>query len=566
MKNGIRKSFKRQISASFLVVACLPLILSSVFLIQLFKMKISADYQKKNLAQEKQIAGILTGIFSSFESVTGELAEDETIREVFQEGERRTKREIYSLLYDKTAVIRQCAEVTLYMEDGGCLYSTGAGTAKENLPTYWGILRAAREQDGLILLREEAEEGAGIVLRAARKIPGQEKGSCAGYVVISMKEDDFETVLHGNLGGQDGICILDDHWENVYSSGVARQKDAAEELRRRRMEGERVTENWNDNAVYITPLAESGFSLVLLRPLPFTENTVRSMYSVLLLMALASGSLCAFVSGKLSGHLSAPIQTLNRAMHSLQEGDLKTRIHSKREDEFGQLSASFNAMAEELEMYTKRQVEQQKQLDDVRIAMMQAQLNPHFLYNTLDTMKWVAKANHIPKLATLAAKLAKILRTSISSEQFITLADEIALAESYAEIQSIRFDGKFSFTFEVEEDTRNCMVPKLIVQPIVENAVIHGLSECEEGAIAVETRRQEEELWILISDDGCGMSEEQRNRINSRSFEKRGTEGHIGLYNVDTIIRLHYGEQFGLSVADREGGGLRVMLRLPYEV
>ena len=99
----------------------------------------------------------------------------------------------------------------------------------------------------------------------------------------------------------------------------------------------------------------------------------------------------------------------------MQSGNLEARVHSTRNDEFGQLSESFNTMASELKTYMEMQVSQQKKLNEVQIAMMQAQLNPHFLYNTLDTMKWVAKANHIPEIATLAAKLAKILRTSISN-------------------------------------------------------------------------------------------------------------------------------------------------------
>ena len=106
-------------------------------------------------------------------------------------------------------------------------------------------------------------------------------------------------------------------------------------------------------------------------------------------------------------------------------------------------------MASELKTYMEMQVSQHKKLNEVQSAMMQAHLNPHFLYNTLDTMKWVAKANHIPEIATLAAKLAKILRTSISNAQFITLKEELELVDCYAEIQKIRFQGKFCFDYEL---------------------------------------------------------------------------------------------------------------------
>ena len=188
-------------------------------------------------------------------------------------------------------------------------------------------------------------------------------------------------------------------------------------------------------------------------------------------------------------------------------------------------------------------------------------LNPHFLYNTLDTMKWVAKANHIPEIATLAAKLAKILRTSISSAQFITLQEEMTLVESYAKIQKIRFNGKFDFRYEIAPETEEILVPKLIVQPIVENAVIHGLADADEGHIFVRAYLERKELVIEVSDDGCGISDEVIRRLGNRDKEQKN--GHIGFYNVDTIIRLHYGKDYGLRAERLAAGGTKVTIRIP---
>lgn len=129
------------------------------------------------------------------------------------------------------------------------------------------------------------------------------------------------------------------------------------------------------------------------------------------------------------------------------------------------------------------------------------------------------------------AKLAKILRTSISRDQIITLQEEMELVENYAEIQRIRFHGKFRFEYVLPEELRTCIIPKLIVQPIVENSVIHGLAECEEGTIRAEVSDREGILTIEVTDDGCGISPEVLERLNSRDREK--LTGHIGFYNVD---------------------------------
>ena len=220
-------------------------------------------------------------------------------------------------------------------------------------------------------------------------------------------------------------------------------------------------------------------------------------------------------------------------------------------------------MARELKENIALQIRQQAELNDSNIAMMQAQLNPHFLYNTLDTIKWTAKSHHVPELATLASGLAKILRTSISEAKFVKLEEELNLVSAYMEIQKIRFDGNFSYDIEVPTELEDCIVPKLIVQPIVENAIIHGLKEREHGHIFVYVYEEEGKLYIDVSDDGCGIEEAVLALLRDRDRER--LKGHIGFYNVDTILRLYYGEEYGLFAENLESGGARIRISLPVE-
>lgn len=556
----IKKSFKRELLASFLIVALLPLVLCCAFLIQLFKAKLASDYQKQDMEQAATIDQRMTELFGDFENVAEQIGSDVAIQESMAGNGSRNA--VYSRLYEATAGIREMAQFDLYSREGICQYSTGTGTVHTQMPVYWGIMKvAAAHPDELIIRREKEYLGeSDILLRAARVIRDAQE-DILGYVVVSMREEHFEDVLKGTYSSQDGVCILNSFWETVYSTEAAAREDIGAVLRKRMMDGEDILEPFHNNRIYVSELGETGLISVFLRPEIFTADTTRSMYSVLLIMTAASLLLCVVVAARMSNHLSWPIRVLNRAMQELQGGNLDTRINSRRLDEFGELSDSFNIMAKELKRYMERQVSQQKELNDVQIAMMQAQLNPHFLYNTLDTMKWVAKANYIPEIATLAAKLAKILRTSISRDQMITLQEELELVESYAEIQRIRFNGKFRFEYVLPEELRACIIPKLIVQPIVENSVIHGLAECEEGTIQVAASDRDGILTIEVTDDGCGISTEVLERLNSREREKLA--GHIGFYNVDTIIRLHYGEEYGLRVDRPECGGTRVMIAIP---
>lgn len=574
MWNFIKKSFKRELLISFLAVALLPLVLSCIFLIQMFKVKLERDYQKKDMEQAAVLDERLTSLFDALEDVTVRLSgENDIIASIQGEG-NRGRSAVYAKLYEETADLREMAQFDLYSSDGVCLYSTGAGMFHTQLPVYWGILKvASAHPDEMTVRREKEYSGSSsVLLRAARPVLDEEE-NCVGFVLVSLSETNFEKVLRGTYGSQDGVCILNSFWETVYCAGTAVQEEIGTVLRGRLMAGERVGEPHHNNSIYIEPIGKTGLYSVFMRPKVFTADTTKSMYSVLIVMTAASMLLCVVVAAKISKHLFMPIQSLNEAMHEVQNGNLDTRVTAARSDEIGQLADSFNTMTAELKAYMEMQVSQQKQLNDVQIAMMQAQLNPHFLYNTLDTMKWVAKANHIPEIATLAAKLAKILRTSISKDQFITLKEEMELVECYAEIQRIRFQGKFCFEYMLPSDLCGCVVPKLVVQPIVENAVIHGLEDCDEGHIFVRAFEDAGRLCIEVSDDGCGISDEVLEHLNHRNeqgeHEAAGSgggllrQGHIGFYNVDTIIRLHYGSEYGLSVCRPETGGTKVTIMMP---
>lgn len=562
MKKFIRKSFKRELLFSFLVVALLPLVLSSAFLIQMFKIKLASDYRKKDMEQAATIENMLTGVFQGFDDVTEKLSRDEKILTDMANPGGWNRNIVYSTLYEETAGLRDHAQFDIYSADGVCQYSTGSGMFHTQLPPYWGILKVASvHRDEMIIRREKEPLGdSGILLRAARMIE-DEDGGCAGFIVVSMREANFEEVLRGTYSSQDGICIVDGFWETVYHTGIAAQENIGDTLRGRLIEGGGIPSSWKNNSLYISSLGDTGLYSIVLRPDVFTSDTTKAMYSVMIIMAAVSMILCAMVANRLSNSLTRPVKSLNKAMYEVQSGNLDTRIEIGRADEFGQLSSSFNTMTSELKDYMEKQVSQQKQINEIQVAMMQAQLNPHFLYNTLDTMKWVAKANHIPEIATLASRLAKILRTSISQVQFITLKEEMELVESYAEIQKIRFNGKFCFEYDLPEDVKQYRIPKLIVQPIVENAVIHGLVDCDEGHITVRAYEQAGQLHIEVQDDGCGISQEVMEHLNSRNREQ--LTGHLGFYNVDTIIRLHYGDEYGVQVERPECGGTKVDIVIP---
>ena len=580
MRRFIGKSFKRRQLACFLAVAFLPLLITSAFLTQIVKVKVESDYEKEVLRQAKKADEVLTEVFERLEEAVGLVCNNPKIVESIDETDTWLRNRAYTEFYEEIFSVRQYARFDIYNTSGDCVYSAGNMPSLPQKPVYWGILKAAAEQteDELIFRCVDKNGNEKALLQGARSIRDT-KGIRRGYIVVSMHESHFSEILKGICDSQEGIALLDAYWKTVYSVGTAQEQDVGSELRERLMNGESLVAGdvitkdgdgpepflmttTDSRGIFISPLGDTGMYKVLLRPEVFSTNVVRTMYTISLIMAMCCFGLCIAVAERMSNSLMFPIKRMNNAMHKLQEGHLNTRIPADRQDEFGQMSENFNIMATKLENYMQQQVKAQQELNDSQIAMMQAQMNPHFLYNTLDTMKWLAKANHIPEIATMSMGLARILRTSISADQFISLKAEMELVSSYAEIQKIRYSDRFRYEIVMPKELENCIVPKLVVQPIVENAVIHGLEECEDGLVRISVfRKGQEFLCIEVQDNGCGIEEEIMECLNSRDRER--LTGHIGFYNVDTIIRLHYGQEYGLHVDRPEEGGTRVRISLP---
>ena len=248
-------------------------------------------------------------------------------------------------------------------------------------------------------------------------------------------------------------------------------------------------------------------------------------------------------------------------MAAVEGGDLDVRVEVPGTDEMSQLAGRFNRMTERLKTNLTDSIRQQQELGDAQIRMMQAQLNPHFLYNTLDTLKWMGKIHHVPEVATISADLADILRRSISADEFVRLEDELRLLERYVEIQKIRFAGKFEFRAAMDEDLLDIPVPKLMLQPLVENAIIHGFEDGMPGEITVTAARAGDDLLLTVQDNGCGMSPESLRRFQ----EQTPPAGrHLGLHNVDAILRLNYGQERGLKFLPPPGGrGTCIRISIP---
>ena len=272
---------------------------------------------------------------------------------------------------------------------------------------------------------------------------------------------------------------------------------------------------------------------------------------------------CWFTFWYLSKSLQNPIRKLLNMSNKISQGDFSPRVSLSASDEFNDLADSMNTMAEQIELLLEKSIAEQKQIQMLEYKVMQAQVSPHFLYNTLDAIIWAAEADNKKEVLTLVTSLSSFFRISLSQGlDFIPISDEIEYVRSYLIIQQIRHNDVLSYEINVDDDIPNLRIPKLLLQPLVENALYHGVKNTREpGEIVVSIEREGEHLRFTVADDGIGMTQESLKALQKELTNGSGSKGY-GLFNVSKRLELYYGMVNGIQIKSEYKKGTEVSFRI----
>lgn len=557
-------SFKSRVFLACLLVALVPLLCSSLVMMRLFTASLNRQSAIEGKRQLEEISARLTALLENCERACDTLTEDGSAAYVMIDNNTVERhKDLYLSLYQAVQEIYGNAQFSLYDAGGRLKFTTNSNPWNSSLPLSWGLLKKASHNTGITYYRTDpylSITDRSVLMQGAYSLENF-RGARTGYVVLDFTRDNFDNLLNGFYSSGDTLVLLDSHQQPFYCSRAEYGEKQIQDIILHTAQMQEDNGNQGEALQYLwTREPSHGFYVILRREAPISAPAVRTMGTVSFALSALSLALCVMISGALTRSIAQPVSLLDKAMAKVKKGDLSIRIYTKRRDELGRLTERFNQMTEDLQKYLEDTVKKQKDLNQATLKLYQTQLNPHFLYNTLDTIRWNARINQIPEIAILAENLAVILRKSISSKPFITLREELETIESYIQIQKIRFTGQFLYEAEIPDQLEECMVPKMILQPLVENAIIHGLDGCDNGYICIYAAQKEGILSISVTDDGRGMGKEMIEWINSPNPPKR--DGHLGLYNVIYILKLYYGEEYGMT-ADEAHEGTTITLRLP---
>lgn len=396
-----------------------------------------------------------------------------------------------------------------------------------------------------------------------------------GILLIDIRYNSLQQILENiSLGNQGYLYMVSSNGELIYhpkmqlikTAQSAENITAAAKYRDGSYREEYGHEMRNVN---VKSVGYTGWKLLSVTPekgLPLSNLKMRLfvvfvVFSFLLVLVLIN----AFISSRITN----PIQELEKSVNAIEEGELDTQVYTGGSYEIQHLGRSIGDMAKRIKELMQDIVTEHESKRKSEFNTLQSQINPHFLYNTLDIIVWMIENEQKHEAVKVVTALARFFRISLSQgRSIIAVRDELEHVRNYLMIQQMRFKNKFIYVIEAEDDVMNLASLKLMLQPLVENAIYHGMEFMDgDGEIHVKAYQEKEELWFEISDNGLGMTQEQVANLLSESPHMSSRQGSgIGMKNVNERIKLYFGDYYGLIIHSEPDEGTVIRIHLPIQI
>ncbi|XEC94168.1 sensor histidine kinase [Paenibacillus tarimensis] len=406
-----------------------------------------------------------------------------------------------------------------------------------------------------------------------RKIFDMNNGKLLGVMVISI-DLDFIDKVNGRLleSRRTAFTILDEHRNIVYNSDYGTLGKPFADVFPVRLDridgtsGEAVLRSGNtDYIVALMPFEHRNWTTILHMPLGELSAEGDILRRNLIIIAILLILFAVLSSYYVSTRITRPIKILMRSMTSVERGQFEPLPSIRSNDEIGLFANRFTLMSQELKRLVERIYQEEKEKAEAEIQALQAQINPHFLYNTLGSVKWIASMQRSDKIVQMTEALISMLRYTTSKVgTLVTIGDELENIRHYVTIQKVRYYNRIRVEYDVDEGLLDCKILKLTIQPIVENAIFHALPENDDdGSIRIAVYREDGDIVISVADNGIGMDRAAIEAL--KRGISNGTEAFngIGVGNVNSRIQKRFGPAYGVRFTSEKGKGTTFYIRIP---
>lgn len=343
------------------------------------------------------------------------------------------------------------------------------------------------------------------------------------------------------------------------------------------VEGNRYEENleiWeNDIQIVTALLRETIFQYIYyeISDIQQSHTEYQNFFQIMITFASIAFVcilvLTVYMSYQIPVSITRPLRRLTEVTDQVAKGNLTVRSDVDTGDEVARLGDSMNTMMDKINELLEQVTKEQIRLRKAEFELLQSQINPHFLYNTLDAIVWLAESGEQKKVVSMVGSLSEFFRMSLNQgKDIVSIKDELQHVRSYLEIQQVRYQDILHYEIHIPRELQKYLIPKITIQPLVENALYHGIKNKRGiGRIVISGQNKEKGFILRVEDDGIGMSKERLLQVREGILHRMSSEKDIyGLYNVNERIRLNFGEEYGVSIDSVHGEGTIVQVFLPY--
>ena len=391
-----------------------------------------------------------------------------------------------------------------------------------------------------------------------------------GYIRFGLKRNYIEKMAKNiNFGSDGSVVIFDENLNKI--SGIAHDSVLSKLLKEKPSIGNfSYSEGKNEYTAVHIHSDSTGWTTVGVIPLRYINKDLAGIQYLTVIIIVLTIIIGVTVSVIIAQSLILPLENTVNALEKFSRGDFAVRLKENRCDEIGKLNRIFNKAIKEINELMQKVTQSEILNKEMEFKTLQSQMNPHFLYNTLDAINWLAFKEKQTEICNLVAAISSLIRASISNKKsIITIEQELDYVKNYIYIQHIRYKDRFDTIYDIDESLLKQAVPKLIIQPIVENAIIHGIENSKnKNLLYISIKRENECIVIIVKDTGIGMTDEKVSELLKEPLNAEGDEQkahtNLGLYAVHKRIQLMYGDLYGLAVHSQAGEGTTVTLHIPF--
>ena len=567
-----RISISKRIVILILLVSVLPILLVGSFGYLQARSAIyrtAADYNQKLVDIIKQN---ITLRLEEFVNLSDELILNTTVRDTLESYEDMnstqkywTVQNIYSEVRSKYTRISDICDIRIVTINNIPIYSTGFLylNSEQDLINFQ---RIAQSDAPLLWYTTQYDEMPYVVL--SRKITNLSTRNILGYIIIHINADVLDELYSRfNLDDSANIVLLDSFGSTLPDIGALteeQEKTFSDILSLEKSDDIRRYEGSSEDFIYYSAMEELGLTLVTSIPYRVLTAPIQSMFGAILLFLLICILLSVIVSRYIWKSITGPLTKLVAYIRDTSELKFDTDFTDNSKDELGFMAQSYNNIVKIMKKMVTQIEQEQEDKRKAEIRLLQAQINPHFLFNTLDSLRFTAMMSRADTVSEGLSSLSHILRNSIIDDNsYITIPDEIRCIEDYIVIQKIRYGEFIELHKQIDPETEDCLIMKFLLQPIVENSIIHGMQKNESLDITIRTLHRDNLVVITIADNGSGFDMEEKIDKETNIIKSSKMSG-IGLENVKQRLELEFRTEQSFTIHSEKGVGTTVTITYPF--